>query len=1140
MTKIRKIKILKQNLSEIEVKSAVIYAIKHKNVKQIYKGNFVRGLCHGYGLMIWQEIDILQIYEGYFYANLIHGYGRMIYPDGLIFEGLYKNNKRFGPGVMTHTNQNQDVGFWFSHRLLRLISDFTSNIVPSFNLTKNISYLKLLKFKNLIDLSQEPYAIINSWKCNEMNFTINNSLLYSKDYQSLFFDINFFNDNFSKNFSTFLKEDEKFTEKNKYKLCEHFDDLIQKYFLITPKDELLQSTESYLGKCSFRFGEYVEFLSASSWSLIVNENSEAFITGEEVSKKTHIDKWHSNICPYMLAYNNNTFDKMILTHSFQQKFAESHLLFNVNDLWEGKRSAFAPPSHQELASIRLLTELDLSPDDLRTHIVKSNIEVDVADGLGNTRFMIAVAKDQHEIMHCLIELGAYIECCNDDGFTPLNLSLMRYVCLLNDIKTWNEYVIPHIDFKFQIPEGSKHCFLRNIRKINFFSPENLVNLNFLGDTSVSILEKSNWKINHSVVVKLTVLELIEKTILILISKGAQTNSCFIPKTTIHMALLTCNPKILEAVILSQGDIHYTLSENPIYEILKYDLPWKTYAKLNTNMTALDIVCLMKRKLTPDISKNSLVYQMEKDLAVMLYDVTDKNHSFCGLNAVALAMLTGKKEIVKALLFRDNKLVNKVFKGLGNLLFLLFNPQYNMNLSPTLQNDFLNLLLYFNANPLFVVNLKEQQFHGNIYDYHCFLENRTLSRTLLNQEFSTVTNVHKKITDKLKSSGRLLLNKLYTNKAIIVLLNSYNLHRGRNLSSYYTAMILWIDSGFEFILHQISTHHIYYDKPLKTENTFAQDNSIVYQQYIRTLFKEVIKNNKTLRKDESNVCYECLKHTVKNMKKCSVCYFALLCTNECEKEHEFSKCLVKIRKNLIIKIQNQFPINNELRKQAIQQIIHQNRLNSTLFSISKQISVKCYDKLQNRKYQMILPSTLSSPISAVEVLSLVDVNSLTNLSEMTSNLSDEYYSQSKNFSNIQSKSSIKYNDYEQKERIEQSTISEQTDNLTIEQHKTLHARVLEFLEQWKTNYKKHYWSMRQMREKTLELSDVSVLKFKTKRMSGCKRPMLMFLDNFLDINSSGRQEIPDTKLSYLAMTKENIIENNLENKCLNFIHNYSQL
>lgn len=53
----------------------------------------------------------------------------------------------------------------------------------------------------------------------------------------------------------------------------------------------------------------------------------------------------------------------------------------------------------------------------------------------------------------MINLGANLECYNDDGFTPLNLSLLRYISLLNNIKNWTAYLIPHVNLKFNIKKG---------------------------------------------------------------------------------------------------------------------------------------------------------------------------------------------------------------------------------------------------------------------------------------------------------------------------------------------------------------------------------------------------------------------------------------------------------------------------------------------------------------------------------------------------------------------------------------------------------------------------------------------------------------------------------------------------------------
>jgi hypothetical protein len=55
---------------------------------------------------------------------------------------------------MTHPNQCQEVGFWVGSHLLRLSSNLTTNTVPTFNVPDNTSKIKLLQFRDLIDITQ--------------------------------------------------------------------------------------------------------------------------------------------------------------------------------------------------------------------------------------------------------------------------------------------------------------------------------------------------------------------------------------------------------------------------------------------------------------------------------------------------------------------------------------------------------------------------------------------------------------------------------------------------------------------------------------------------------------------------------------------------------------------------------------------------------------------------------------------------------------------------------------------------------------------------------------------------------------------------------------------------------------------------
>lgn len=54
--------------------------------------------------------------------------------------------------------------------------------------------------------------------------------------------------------------------------------------------------------------------------------------------------------------------------------------------------------------------------------------------------------------------------------------------------------------------------------------------------------------------------MVENTIMLLINMGAKATTCYIPKTSIHLALLTINPTILKAVFKAGGSPSYTLPD----------------------------------------------------------------------------------------------------------------------------------------------------------------------------------------------------------------------------------------------------------------------------------------------------------------------------------------------------------------------------------------------------------------------------------------------------------------------------------------------------------------------------------------------------------------------------------------------------
>ncbi|XP_023577971.1 ankyrin repeat and MYND domain-containing protein 1 isoform X2 [Octodon degus] len=86
---------------------------------EAYCGQFYRDHCHGLGTYTWPDGCS---FTGTFYLSQREGYGSMNLKTRL-FQGLYKADVRFGPGVETYPDGSQDVGLWFREHLIKLATE---------------------------------------------------------------------------------------------------------------------------------------------------------------------------------------------------------------------------------------------------------------------------------------------------------------------------------------------------------------------------------------------------------------------------------------------------------------------------------------------------------------------------------------------------------------------------------------------------------------------------------------------------------------------------------------------------------------------------------------------------------------------------------------------------------------------------------------------------------------------------------------------------------------------------------------------------------------------------------------------------------------------------------------------------------
>lgn len=73
-----------------------------------YRGNFLDGKRHGYGIQIWKT----KSYDGQWYQNMIHGQGKLTWLSGACYTGEFKNGRYNGIGCYVSESGTKYVGKW--------------------------------------------------------------------------------------------------------------------------------------------------------------------------------------------------------------------------------------------------------------------------------------------------------------------------------------------------------------------------------------------------------------------------------------------------------------------------------------------------------------------------------------------------------------------------------------------------------------------------------------------------------------------------------------------------------------------------------------------------------------------------------------------------------------------------------------------------------------------------------------------------------------------------------------------------------------------------------------------------------------------------------------------------------------------
>ncbi|XP_028029836.1 ankyrin repeat and MYND domain-containing protein 1-like [Bombyx mandarina] len=339
---------------------------------ECYIGRFVQNTMHGMGEYKWQHQgpnDIFASYEGYFYANTMHGYGTMSYADGRVFSGLYYNNMRWGPGIESHINLQENVGLWRGSQLIRLAwrpqaPSITLDLTSAANGKDFVeSYRTMLLPKpSTVDEINSAVDLLKDSGCDP--------LLASKIWHKLY-----------------------------------------------PKN----CTNVKSAACNIQLFER-NYYTEGCYSLEELHKWNDEITDAEPNLEIHY-AWNNSktilhIMKHCYRHENqrSTYNINIAGILSGQRF-----LFKSPGIHELNCRTLLMASY--LGYLSKVAQL----------IMESNVHPDVADCQGNSTIMYATAGEQVEIIQFLVEAGADINCYNDSCCTPLGLALMKLLYVQNDI-----------------------------------------------------------------------------------------------------------------------------------------------------------------------------------------------------------------------------------------------------------------------------------------------------------------------------------------------------------------------------------------------------------------------------------------------------------------------------------------------------------------------------------------------------------------------------------------------------------------------------------------------------------------------------------------------------------------------------------
>ncbi|KAL1770789.1 ankyrin repeat and MYND domain-containing protein 1 [Sigmodon hispidus] len=337
----------------------------------VYRGEFGLNMKLGYGEFSWPTGET---YCGQFYRDHCHGVGTYTWPDGSSFTGTFYLSQREGYGTM-----------FTKAKLFQGLYKEDQRFGPGIETYPDGSQDVGLWFReHLIKLGTEvpnSFSMLNYPEFLDF-LTSSRGKITLSDEEKVEWDLPEDQDPFFYEYKRFLLNDD---------------------LRLPPEMHVYSTDNNHLPMTGSLRKELDDCIFMNEIPPFIEDQEPWFITNET---------------PLLVKIQKQTY-------KFRNKSA--HTNWNIAAILEGNRSCFGPSGPKEDISKEMILKAEEGDYNWIFGILRDNLAcADVADSKGYTVLAAAAVHSHRDVVNLLLDYGADVNKCSDEGLTPLSMCFLHY------------------------------------------------------------------------------------------------------------------------------------------------------------------------------------------------------------------------------------------------------------------------------------------------------------------------------------------------------------------------------------------------------------------------------------------------------------------------------------------------------------------------------------------------------------------------------------------------------------------------------------------------------------------------------------------------------------------------------------------